>query len=63
MGNVWNFLPPLFLNLGTVPGCNWPMMAYGYFKVGCLMSLFAFSSVVPMDPFDLMEFPLLKPVA
>ena len=27
--------------LGTVPGCNWSVRAYGYFPVGCLMSMFA----------------------
>ena len=36
---------PFFVILGTVPGCNWSVRAYGYFEVSRLMRLFAFSSV------------------
>ena len=31
---------PFLVILATVPGCKWPIRAYGYFKVGRLMSLF-----------------------
>lgn len=52
-----------FVNLGTAPDCNWPVRASGYFEAGRLMNLFTCSLVVPMGPFALMEFPLLKPLA
>lgn len=34
-------IPPILVLLGTVPGCNWSVRVYGYFKVGRLMSLYA----------------------
>ena len=37
--------------------------AYGYFEVGGIMSLFAFSQVVTVGPFTLFRFSLLKSVA
>lgn len=32
---------PFLVILGTLPACNWSVRAYGYFKLGHLMSLFA----------------------
>lgn len=61
MGNVWNF--PFLIVLGTVPGCNWLVRAYGSFEVGPFMSLFAFSSMVSLGPLAWIRFPRLKPVA
>lgn len=34
--------------VGTVPGCNWLIRAYGYFRLGHLIGLFALSPVVPV---------------
>ena len=62
VGNVWNFSSFLVI-LGTVPGYNWSVGAYGYFKVGHLISLLAFSSVVTVGPFVVLKFPGLKPIA
>ena len=49
---VWGMygIFPFFIILGTVPGCNRSVRTCGYFEVGCLMSLFAFSSVVAVAP-------------
>ena len=46
--------------LATVPGCNWSVRAYGYLEVGHLMSQFAISSVVTVDPFALITYLLFK---
>ena len=47
-------VPVFLVILGTVPGCNWSVRVYGYFEVGPLMSLCAFSWVVPVGPFALL---------
>ena len=49
--------------LENVPGCNWSITAYDSSKVGHLMSLFAFSLVVAVGPFALLNLLLLKPFA
>lgn len=53
---------PFLAIVGTVPGYNWSVLAYGYFELGHLMSLFALSAVVTVGPFSLLRFPLLRPV-
>ena len=50
---------PFLVILGTIPGCNWSVRAYGYFEVGRFMNLFAFSSVVVVGPLTLIKFLLL----
>lgn len=54
-----------FLVILLVLGCNGQLGPNGCFKVGHLMSLFGSArwSVVTVNPFALLGFPLLKPVA
>lgn len=52
---------PFLIILGTVPGCNLSVRAYGFLQVGHLMSQFAISSsVVSVGPFALIKYPLFK---
>lgn len=52
---LWGHMECSFFgNFRTVPGCNWSVRVCGYFEVGCLMNLFAFSLVVAVSPFTLL---------
>lgn len=53
---------PFLVILEVMLGSNWSLRTYGYFEVGCLMSLSAFSLVVSVGSFAVLRFPLLKSI-
>ena len=53
----------LFGTCSQLSVVHWSARTNGYFEVGCLMSLFAYSPVVTLGPFTLLRFPPLRSVA